>query len=153
MKILFVAFILSITSLASANDVVSLDQLKPLGTEQTKISDEHVLIYFWASWCPECREKFANGTLVGIQKEFPQTKIITVNADRDPARGKAFADAEKITLPIFRDDDRSLAKGLKIFGVPAWAVLNRSKDGLWNVQKSATGIDLAEVHAELRKIQ
>jgi len=149
-KLIFsILFVCSSLASARGDGIVSLDQLKPLAGADAKIETQKVFVYFWASWCPECREKFADGALSALQKDFPKTKIVTINADRTEERGKAFVEAEKISFPVYRDDSKALTKSLKIFGVPGWAVLNRNPNGQWSVQKSATGADLAEIRSEL----
>ena len=54
-----------------------------------KTDKDKVLLYFWATWCPDCKEKLA--------KEFPklqlppQVELVTVNTDKDIDRTKHLA--------------------------------------------------------------
>ena len=129
-----------------------VNHLRPL-LNASKISDESKLfLYFWATWCPDCRDKLTHGTLVDLQKEFPKISVITVNSDSDEMRGKTFSENEKIGLPVFRDEEKSLTKSLKIFALPSWAILEKSSEGKWIVRMHSTGSDLADIRSELNKM-
>ncbi len=124
-------------------EVVALEKLKAVRQAAPELK-EKVLLYFWASWCPDCREKLG-GPLPELAKEFPAATVLTVNADRDAEKGISYADEKKIPLPVYRDEEKSLTKSLKLFGVPAWAVLEKKKEGGYEVVKATTGSDLAMI--------
>lgn len=139
------------SNFAQAEETVSISSLKELRNAGSfEKLEGNVLVYFWASWCPDCREKLA-GALGQLQAEFPKAKIVTVNSDRDEAKGIAFIEAEKISLPVYRDSDKTLSKALKLFAVPSWAVLKQEKKGLWKVLMSATGSDLQAIKQQLAR--
>lgn len=151
MKKLLIAFILISFSSARADDFVSLSSLKELrNATPVEKMDGTALVYFWASWCPDCREKLS-GALGKLQAEFPKAKIITVNSDREEAKGIGFLEAEKITLPVYRDTDKALSKSLRLFAVPSWAVLKKGADNRWNVLMSSTGSDLTTIKQQLSR--
>lgn len=109
------------------------------------------LMYFWASWCPDCREKL-RGPLGDLKKSFKNVEIVTVNLDRNIKRGKHFIEEEKLNLPVIRDENKDLRKKLKIFSVPAWALIK--KDGeQWKVIKAANGADLAQIKSAIGEIK
>ena len=136
---------------AFADAVIHLDHLQPLVNAKAQESlDGKVLLYFWASWCPDCRDKLVEA-IPQLQKDFPAVKIVSINADRDSAKGKNFAESEKLTLPVYRDEEKSLTKELKLFAVPAWAFIEKSKSGEWTVKSSSTGSDLAEIRNQLKR--
>jgi thiol-disulfide isomerase/thioredoxin len=151
MKIfLILAFLLCSAALARAETVslASLQGLKnPVSLQEQK---GKLLVYFWASWCPDCRDKFKTGALTNLQAEFPQAKVITVNSDRDEAKGASFVEEEKISLPVFRDKDKALSKSLKLFAIPSWAVLERNKSSEWEIVKSSTGSEIETIEKQLR---
>lgn len=132
---------------AARAETVPIEKLKALREAPATVKDK-VLLYFWASWCPDCREKLG-GPLPGLAKEFPQASVLTVNADRDAEKGLAYAEEKKLGLPVYRDEEKEITKQLKLFGVPAWAVLEKGKDGKFQLVKGSTGSDLAQVRAAL----
>lgn len=141
--ILFFVFV------TNAHSGEKLETLKPMINAKVDLG-EKALVYFWASWCPDCREKL--GTAIpSIKKEYPKISVITVNADREEAKGKKFAQDEKLDLPVYRDEGKVLTKSLKLFAVPAWAVLQK-KEGEWLAIKSGTGFDSGEVKKALEAL-
>lgn len=128
-------------------ETVSLNDLTSLFAVKNEVRPEgRVLLYFWASWCSDCKEKLKQ--LPALQKEFPGIQVLTVNGDRDAEKGRAFAESESVALPVYRDESKNLVKVLKLFGVPAWALLEKEAAG-WAVRKSSVGVDLGEVRQEL----
>ncbi len=156
MKFLINIFMVAILALstfsARAEEKISLSGLKPIANVTPIEKEQKVFLYMWASWCPDCRDKLTKGTLENLQKEFPKVRVITINSDRDAARGKSFAEDEKLNVPVYRDDSKTLVKSLKLFAVPAWAVLEKNASGEWLVKSTATGSDLEEIKKEIRKV-
>ena len=135
---------------ASAEDIVNLSSLTELKNASSLEKIEgNILVYFWASWCPDCREKLG-GALGKLQTELPGVHVLTVNTDREESKGLGFIESEKISLPVYRDKERALSKALKLFAVPAWAVLKKGKEG-WKVLMSSTGSDLATIKQQLQR--
>ena len=48
----------------------------------------YVLIDFWADWCQPC--KLMNPVIDQIEKDYPNLKIVKVNADEDAAMVKKY---------------------------------------------------------------
>jgi peroxiredoxin len=103
------------------------------------------LIYFWASWCPDCKDSLRN-KLPELKKNG--IEIITVNLDKDIERAKHFIAEEKLNYPVVRDDDKKLRKGLSVFAVPSWAVVEVNGEK-WNVHKVEGGTDINEMKKTL----
>ena len=104
------------------------------------------LLYFWASWCPDCREKLRTD-LPRLQKEH-NIDIVTVNLDQDLARGKHFIEQEQMMLPVIRDEEKVLRKQLSIFAVPAWGIVEQVA-GQWEIVKAASGSNMEEIRDAL----
>jgi len=45
--------------------------------------DNYVLIDFWAEWCRPC--KLMSPVIDEIEKEFPNIRVVRINADEDAA--------------------------------------------------------------------
>jgi thiol-disulfide isomerase/thioredoxin len=151
MKNILIATLLLVGIVARA-EALHIEDLKPLANAQKVVDADRVFVYFWASWCPDCREKLTHGDLQALQSEFPKVKVLTVNADRDEKKGKDFIETEKLSLPVYRDDEKTLAKNLKLFAVPAWAVLSKNGNQ-WTVAKSSTGSDLTDIRNQLKALK
>jgi thiol-disulfide isomerase/thioredoxin len=147
-KIILFLFLIFPASV-SAGEIVSISSLKELRNAAAQESlTGNLLVYFWASWCPDCREKLG-GPLAKLQAELPKATIITVNSDRDEGKGVAFVESEKVTLPVYRDSEKALSKALKLFAIPAWAVLKINEENQWQILMSSTGSDLEMMKQQL----
>lgn len=87
---------------------------------------DYVLLYFWATWCPDCKEK-----LKGPLKEaldLKNTSFVAVNTEKDKDMVAHFLQRESINLPVFLDLEKEVRKSLKVFSVPQWVLLKKNKD-------------------------
>lgn len=77
-----------------------------------------VLVNFWASWCPPCREEAP--TLEEFQKQHGDAKFTVLGIDsRDlSGDGKAFVDRYGISYPQLRDGQGSAAHDYGTTGFP-----------------------------------
>ncbi len=75
-----------------------------------------VLVNFWATWCPPCREEIPE--LLELQKEFKdRLQIVGISEDEDPpASVLKFARQKGMTYPIVMATDQLIAE---YGGVPA----------------------------------
>ncbi len=65
-----------------------------------------VLITFWATWCPPCREEIPE--MIALANKYKDSvQIIGVSMDEDPPEAvRAFARAEKMNYPIVMGSDK-----------------------------------------------
>jgi thiol-disulfide isomerase/thioredoxin len=108
-----------------------------------------VIVNFWATWCPPCREEIPE--LVALQKKYKdQLQIIGVSMDEDatPAEVNGFAIKAGINYPVVMGKDIAKEYG----GVPALPtsfVVN--KDG-GVVQKHVGLLEPDEIETEVRAL-
>ena len=78
-----------------------------------------VLLVFWASWCPSCREEIP--VLNAWHKGYAALglKIFGVNVQENPERVAAFTAETPIYYPILLDRDAAVAGDYGLMGVPA----------------------------------
>lgn len=124
------------------------DELKDV-----KLSDfkgKVIVLAFWASWCPNCREELPILSEVA-EKYKDNENVVFVPVDligtRDgyetSGKGRAYLQEQNINLPVFEDSTLESVKSYGIFGIPT--ILVYGKDGL--PHKFGTASDLSEQYA------
>ncbi|MCO5142849.1 MAG: TlpA family protein disulfide reductase [Oligoflexia bacterium] len=142
MKVILLSILMLSLSLVSYATEIPINKLDPI-TDNAKIEKDKVLIYFWASWCPDCKEKLAT-VIPDLAKNASDYSVITVNTDRKKERGVEFIQEENVKLPVYRDEEKQIAKLAKVFSVPSWAYLKKDQDK-WMLISSSNGFDLEKV--------
>jgi len=84
-----------------------------------------VLVNFWATWCPPCREEMP--TLERLAKARRETlQVLGVNLDAvSQARVRAFVRELGITFPILLDPELAVGKTYRVRGLPTSFVVDR----------------------------
>lgn len=127
------SFVLSASSLAS--EFSSLVQVNgPPVTINSK--SKKLYIYFWATWCPECKKKIMKG--FPSYKAMPDQQLLLLSTEKKSARVKKYAKKYKIPYPVFVDPSRSLIKELKVKAVPAWGVWVKVNNS-WKLKSYSIG--------------
>lgn len=84
-----------------------------------------VLLNFWASWCPPCREEFPS--LERLQQALGGrdfTVLAVAVADNEAAVGR-FLGGRRPAFDVLLDDDRKTAGDYRAAGVPVTYLLDR----------------------------
>jgi len=96
---------------------------KPVDSAQFK--GKVILLDFWATWCPPCREEIPG--LIELQKEFGPKgfTIIGVSLDDDPAAVKKFQSKVPINYPVVMGDGAMAAKFGGVEAIPTKFLVDR----------------------------
>ncbi|HVG04313.1 MAG TPA: TlpA disulfide reductase family protein [Burkholderiaceae bacterium] len=105
----------------------------PLSLQQLR--GKVVLVNFWATWCEPCITEMPSLQQLRDQLAAEGFEVLAVNYQEGPARITAFLQKMKLTLPVVRDTDGSVARkwGARIF--PANYLVDRNG----NVRHSLSG--------------
>ncbi|MGB0454462.1 MAG: TlpA family protein disulfide reductase [Bacteriovoracaceae bacterium] len=120
------------------------ENIKTVHLENNKESQKK-LLYFWASWCPDCRGKLRS-ELRDLKKQ--NVDVVTVNLDRNLKKGMNFIKQENLPFTVLRDEEKFLRKTLSVYAVPSWAVIEK-KNEKWSVVKSSSGSDIKKIKESL----
>lgn len=96
-------------------------QLRQLSGETIRLSDlrgKPVVVNFWATWCPPCREEMP---LLEATAQRYGDRLVVVGVDyaEDAQTVQAFVDALGITFPIALDSDGDTAARYYVRSYPA----------------------------------
>ena len=96
-----------------------------------KLSDlkgKVVLLNFWATWCPPCREEIPS--MIKLNKAMTgkpfQMVAVSIDEGGKPAIESFFQTSDFSDLPTYTDPDSRAAKAYDITGVPETFVINKN---------------------------
>ncbi len=102
--------------------------LNTLDEENLTLSEfqgQPVVINFWASWCPPCRDEFPE--LVSFE-EATGIPVLGVNVTKNERRGKedveAFLDEYPVDFPILLDEEAAVEQQYRVVALPTTYVLD-----------------------------
>ena len=114
------------------------EEAKPVSTQSFELADgagtatladyqgKYVLVNFWATWCPPCREEMP--MLSALQEEFggENFEVLTLATGRNnPAGIQKFFDEIGVTnLPRHQDPKGAVARDMAVLGLPITVVLD-----------------------------
>ncbi|WP_417807245.1 TlpA family protein disulfide reductase [Thioclava sp.] len=90
-----------------------------------------VLVNFWATWCPPCREEMPY--LNTLEKELggDHFAVVTIatGGSNSPAKVGAFFDKEKLgALPRFYDEAAFASRAMGVLGLPVSVLIDQNGD-------------------------
>ena len=102
--------------------------LKDLSGTQRKLSDfkgKIVLVNFWATWCPPCREEIPSMVKLNQLMKGKPFQLLAVSIDEKGAEEvAAFFKSSGVLLPALLDTDQAVSKRYGTTGVPETFVIN-----------------------------
>jgi len=116
------------------NPRVARDTLAPEFTVQTSeggqfsLAANHgkiVVIDFWATWCPPCRESVPE--IKDLTKRYPAEKLVVISAsaDKDEAKWRDFIAKKQMMWVQYLDKDGRLAELFGVNAFPTYIVIDR----------------------------
>ena len=107
--------------------------------------DKLMVIDFWATWCPPCRESLPH--LEKIQKEHPEIEVWAINLDAKPKQAEKFLQQHQLDLRAVFDKGKEAAKLFKVSGMPSMFLVAGGKV-LWSKHGYTTG-DMQELKKKI----
>ncbi|MEM0945570.1 MAG: TlpA disulfide reductase family protein [Pseudomonadota bacterium] len=128
------------------------------GTAMTvaDLSGKVVVLNFWATWCPPCREEMPSIDRLAGYLETDDITVMAVSTDRGAEAGMVrirefFEEIAVENLAIYRDPQSQLARDAGAFGLPITVVLDRQGREIARLIGDAEW-DTAEAQAIIRAL-
>jgi thiol-disulfide isomerase/thioredoxin len=92
-----------------------------------------VLLNFWATWCPPCRDELPSLELLAERHTAEGLQVVTIDYREPPAAIQRFLDQWPMSLPILRDVDGEVARawGVRVF--PTSVLIGRDGRPRWTL--------------------
>ena len=84
-----------------------------------------VVLNFWATWCPPCVEETPGLEKFAEQMRAQGVTVLGVSVDQDTAALQTFAEQQRLSFPIGRDPDRSIANRYGTFQFPETYIIDQ----------------------------
>ncbi len=84
-----------------------------------------ILLNFWATWCPYCREERQH--LISLYNEYESKGlvIISVSTDRSPERIKKYLKKIRMEFIILHDNNKEAAEAYGVYSLPTSFLIDR----------------------------
>lgn len=145
----FLTCFLMISQMATAQNItstVNMSDKKPLSIQTLP---QFQLFYFWATWCPDCKEKITSD--LSIYKK-PNLELIAIATDKDMEKVTDYLKVNKVAVPIYFDEKKELQKYFKVFSVPT-VVLAEKNENSFRIIHQVTGTDWSEIKAKIKDLK
>jgi thiol-disulfide isomerase/thioredoxin len=109
-----------------------------------------VVVDFWASWCPPCRDQLER--LAALEKQMPGLVVLAVNVDTRRDRVERFVKRQQVPRRIVLDPKGTVASRYAVQGMP-WTVLVDARGQIVSARSGWGASELPKLVAEVRRLQ
>lgn len=85
-----------------------------------------VLLIFWATWCPHCKESIPE---INRMHREPagngNVRILALDFMESPAKVNSFLSAKKVAFPVLLDRKGTVARMYRVVGIPTYILIDR----------------------------
>ena len=104
----------------------TLNDLSGRPVTLSSLQGKVVLLNFWATWCPPCREEIPSMVELNRIMQGKPFQMVAVSIDEGGAAAvTSFLTNAGVTLPVLMDGDGKVAKRYGTTGVPETFVINK----------------------------
>jgi len=107
------------------------------------LKDKKVVLFFFTTWCPYCREKFGPLAAEKAALEKEGAVLLPINVGESAAKIDSFREKNAISFDILMDMDGAVAKKYGVVGVPTFILIGAKGSVLYD------GNDLPWNYAEI----
>ena len=90
------------------------------------IGRKPVLLIFWATWCPHCKESVPDINRMHREPaENGNVQILALDFMESPAKVSSFLSAKKVAFPVLLDRKGTVARRYRVVGIPTYILIDR----------------------------
>ncbi len=105
----------------------TLDTLSAKKVNMTHFRDgKSAIVFFWATWCPHCREQLSSLNANRQEIEGKGIKIILVDIGENADQVRSYVEKNQVHLEVFLDEDQTSAEDYGLIGVPTFFLINKN---------------------------
>ncbi|MGM0553326.1 MAG: TlpA family protein disulfide reductase [Pseudomonadota bacterium] len=112
---------------------------------------EVVVVNFWATWCPPCREELPSLQRLWEDKRDQGLVVLGVNVGEDAERIFLFTADYPVDFPLLMDRDSTVIEAWPVRGIPTTFILDREGRMVYRAI-GAREFDAPELRAHLREL-
>ncbi|MBF0620233.1 MAG: TlpA family protein disulfide reductase [Candidatus Omnitrophica bacterium] len=101
------------------------------------------IIFFWATWCPHCREQINEVMARKAEMEKENIAVALVDIGEPKATAVKFLESKKIDLMAFLDESSAVAEQYQVVGIPTMVFI--SSDGVVRASENAFPEDYLKI--------
>jgi DsbE subfamily thiol:disulfide oxidoreductase len=102
----------------------SLQTLAGQSVNLSALRGQPVLLNFWASWCPPCRQEIPALQAAYLRYAPRGVALLGINIKEDAKTAEQFAASMAFTYPVALDSDGALSERYQVQGIPTTLVLD-----------------------------
>jgi len=87
--------------------------------------DRPAIIFFWATWCPHCREQLRVLDSQRLFLEEKDIRIILVDLGEDGRKVRSYLTRGNLSHEVLLDEDSQVSSDYKVMGVPTYFFVDR----------------------------
>jgi peroxiredoxin/outer membrane lipoprotein-sorting protein len=103
--------------------------LKGMDGKSVSLSDlkgSVVVLDFWATWCPPCREGLPHIAKVATQRAADGVKVFAIDQQEDASQVQAFLQQTGLSLPVLLDPDGSVNEKYLADAIPETVIIDKT---------------------------
>lgn len=78
------------------------------------------IIFFWATWCPHCREQLNHLKSVAGELQQKGYQLVLVDLQEEAGAVKSFLEHQQLPFDVLLDADAGVAEQYGVIGIPAY---------------------------------
>ncbi len=85
-----------------------------------------VLLTFWASWCPPCRQEMPSMNRLYSTLGGEEFEILGINIEGNPPAALRFVDNFELVFPVLLDAEKKVQQQYGVFNIPQSFLIDKS---------------------------